>query len=307
MNLDKALGPLKDIYLNEEVMEIIVDSFDDVYYAKGSELIEANGLFKDARAIDNLITDLMNVANIERVKGIYNYDFSLDSRTRVNVVLPPMSLKGPVLNLLKIPKQAIGWDSYLKWGAIKEDGRKILVDAIHDGKNVLVSGAAGSGKTTLLNLLATSVKPEWRIVTIERTPCLLFDRKRTARLQAPNHKVSEMQELVEAASKMRADCIIHSYIEGPETMDFINLVREGHSAMALISGENIFDAIKGLEFKALSCNYSRSIDDIRYAISHAFDYIVFQEVVASGSREVSRIARISYDEGSIKLDVLYTN
>ena len=78
--------------------------------------------------------------------------------------------------------------------------------------------------------------------------------------------------------------------------------------MALVSGENIFDAIKGLEFKALSCNYGRSIEDIRYTIANSFDLIVFQEKMPdSHKRKITRIASISYDEGKVKLDVLYTH
>lgn len=307
MKLKNALGPLKDLYKKEDVFEIIVDSFDDVYYEQRGKILEENKLFKSKEEVESVINELMSFAKIKKQEGVFNYDFTLDERTRINVVLPPMSMKGPTFNILKIPAQSIGWDDYIKFGAVKENGKKLLQKLIKENNNILVAGPAGSGKTTLLNVLTNTIEEKMRVVTIERTPSLIFERKRSARLQAPNHKVHEMPMLVEAASKMRADYIVHSYVEGPEAMDFIELIREGHSAMALLSGENIFDAIKNLELKCQSSNFGRSIEDIRYAIAHAFSHIVFQEKLQGGNREITRVAKMSFNEGNIALDVVYTN
>lgn len=305
MNLEQALGPLHQFY--SDTYEIIVDSFDDVYIDQKGETVDVANVFKNESEVEQVIRNLMKFANVEFKSDVYNYDFTIDKQTRVNVIFPPMSQKGPALNMLKVPQQSLTWKHMREWNVIREDGEKIIKDAISKGKNLLIAGNAGSGKTTLLNICATSIDPAWRVVSIERTPSLLMDRKRHAKLMAPNNKVDEMLNLVEAASKARADYVVHSYIEGPETMAFMELVREGHSAMALVSGENIFDAIKGLEFKALSCNYGRSIEDIRYTIANSFDLIVFQERMEDGSRKITRVSSISFDEGKIKLDVLYTH
>ena len=307
MKLKKALGPLKDIYKNKDVSEIIIDSFDDVYYEAKGKAFDEDKLFKSKEEFEKMVDDLLEFGGIKKEKGVYQYDFTLDERTRINIVLPPMSMKGPTLNIIKIPMQSLGWDDYIKFGAIREEGKSLLEKLIKDDKSFLVAGPAGSGKTTLLNVLTNTINKEYRVVTIERTPSLIFERKRSAKLIAPNNKIEQMPLLVQAASKMRADYIVHSYVEGPEAMDFVELIREGHSAMVLLNGENIFDALKNLELKCQSSNFGRSLEDIRYAIAHAFDYIVFQEKLESGNREVTRVASIGFEDGAFKLDVLYTN
>ena len=308
MKLKHALGPLKDIYKNKNVHEIIIDSFNDVYYDENGSLIEANDLFKSQKELEELVDNLLTFGDIKKEQDVYQYDFTLDERTRINIILPPMSMKGPALNILKIPLQSIGWNEYIKWVAIKEDGKILLEKIIGEGKNILVAGPAGSGKTTLLNVLSNTINKEMRVVTIERTPSLIFERKRSAKLMAPNNRVDQMPMLVQAASKMRADYIVHSYVEGPEAMGFVELVREGHSAMALLNGENIFDALKNFELKCQGSNFGRSLEDIRYSIANAFDYIVFQEKTEeAGQREVTRIAKIDLEDDKFKLDVVYTN
>ena len=103
MKLKNALGPLKEIYKKEDVYEIIVNSYDDVYYEQREKIVEENKLFKSSDEVESVINDLMNFANIKKQDGVYNYDFTLDDKTRINVVLPPMSMNGPTFNILKIP------------------------------------------------------------------------------------------------------------------------------------------------------------------------------------------------------------
>jgi pilus assembly protein CpaF len=304
MKLEQALGPLKKYF--EDSYEIMVDSYDDVYIEVKGEIKDVDNVFKDSSEVENVIRNLMKFANVEFKEGVYNYDFTIDGQTRVNVIFPPMSQKGPALNMLKIVKQSITWDEFIKWNVIREEGQKILKDAVDNNKNILVAGSAGSGKTTLLNVLASTISKEQRVVTVERTPSLVMNRKRSSKLMAPNNKVNEMPMLIAAAGRMRPDYIVHSYIEGPETIDFLNTIREGYSAMALVSGENIFDAIKSLELKALACSNGHSVEDIRYTIANAFDLIVFQEKMDDGSRKVTRVASISFNEGIVQLNVLYT-
>lgn len=303
MDLKNALGALNDLF--EKTNELIVDSYDDVYYEDKGAIKNIANLFKNDDEVEQIANNLLAFAKIQKSNDKFHYDFTLDARTRVNIVFPPMSQKGTAINFLKIPMQSLTWEDMLKWNVLREEGKKFLKDAIDGGKNFIVAGAAGSGKTTLLNIMASSINPEMRVVAIERTPSLLMERKRLAKLMAPNHKKEEMVQLVEAASKMRADYLVHSYLEGPETMDLLDLTRDGHSCMMLTSGENIFDAIKTVELKALSCNFATSVEDIRYKIASAFDYIVFQEKMEDNSRKITKIASISYDEGKIKLDVVY--
>jgi len=303
MNLKNALGALYDWY--QKSNELLVDSFDDVYFEEHGKVINADGVLKNAAELEQIAHNLLTFANIHKQANKFHYDFTLDLRTRVNIVFPPMSQKGPSLNILKIPMQSLTWEDMLKWNVIRPEGKQFLEDAITTGKNFIVAGSAGSGKSTLLNIMASTIPESWRVVAIERTPNIILQRKRYAKLMAPNHKKEEMIELIQAAAKMRADYLVHANLEGPESMELLDLIREGHSCMVLTTGENIYDAIKTVEFKVLSCNYSHNIEDIRYKIASAFDYIVFQEKIPDGARKITKIAAISYDEGKIKLEVVY--
>ncbi len=303
--LKKAFGPLWDVYNNDKVVEIIVDALDDVYYEEGSQIKNLDDVFTDSSQIETVIRSLAKLAGKTIDSDTYAINFAINETTKVMAVLPPLSLKGPAFNLIKIPKQRLTWDDLIRANAIDEEGRNLISDMLKNCKSILLAGSAGSGKTTHANILVASMPKEYRIVTIERTPELSVDRKRSARLQTLNNQPEEMLELVKVASKMRADYLILNEVQGPEVMNYLELLRDGNSGIALLSADNIFDSIKRLEFKAMSSSFAGSIDDLRYSISQAFDYIIFQEVRDNGCRVMSKIAKIKFDGGEIKLDVVY--
>lgn len=94
-------------------------------------------------------------------------------------------------------------------------------------------------------------------------------------------------------------------LQGPEVMSFVELLRDGHSGIGVITAENVFDSIKRLEFKALSSNFGGSIDDLRYSLSQAFDYVIFQERRNDGRRVISRIGEINLENAELKLNIIY--
>lgn len=301
-----AFGPLWELYSKSSVSEIIVDSIDDIYYEESGKIHNYKGrVFSSDEEIVQTINKLIEYSGRKLKEGQYSMNFVVDETTNIMIVLPPLSIKGPILNLTKIPNQSFGWSDYLKFGAIEESGKKLIEDLLKDNKSFLVSGPVGSGKTTLLNMLVDTIDKEQRVVTIEKMANLVTNRKRVARLQTENNKAEELIELVDAARSMRADYVILNDIQGPETMPFLSLLHEGHSGMALIGAENVFDALRRLELKALSSDFTGTIEDIRYAISSAFDYVIFQEKCEDGKRRVTRVGKIICDGNRLNLDIVY--
>lgn len=305
-SIEEAFGPLWEIYSNENVTEIIVDSADDIYYEENGKIINCEkNLFSCSREIKETILRLIEYSGRSLKEGQYSINFVIDETTRIMCVLPPLSIKGPILNLLKIPTRQIFWDDYLKFGAIDEKGKEIIQNIIADNKSILVAGPVGSGKTTLLNLLIDTIDPEYRVVTIEKMANLLINRKRVARLQTENNETNELVGLVHSARYMRGDYVVLDDVQGPETMPYLSLLHEGHSGMMLIGAENAFDALRRLELKALSSDFTGAIEDIRYAISSALDYVVFQEKCEDGKRRITRIGKIINDGNHLNLDIVY--
>jgi pilus assembly protein CpaF len=255
----------------------------------------------------SVIKNLTIYANKTIPKGVNYYDLTLGDTTRIHITLPPVSLNGPVFNILRIPKQNITLSDLLKWKALDEKSFSILQEKIKNPNSMIVAGPMGSGKTTLLNCIVEEIPEQERIVTIETTPNLVIKRKRCVRLVAENNTIQETKDLIGAALRMRADRIVLAYMQGREMVDFVNGVREGHVGYACLTAENIFDVIRRLEIMAMGEEPGLSLDDTRYSIAQAFKIIVFQEKMPSGQRMVTRIAEIRYDVGEIKLEILYKN
>ena len=304
-SLKSALGPLYNLYLDEKTYAICVDAYNEVYYYQGegeSKLL--NKAFKSESNLNSYVEKMIKLAGKEAVAS-GNLFFNLDDFTSVHVVFPPVSAKGISLTITKIPDKILTLADLVKFKAIREEGKSLIENLISEGKGILVAGNPGSGKTTLLNMIITSIPQPQRVVTLEKYPDLIIRRQRVCRLQTKSHKNEELIELVEMAERMYPDYVILSNCEGPEVMPFLELVRNNYSGIALITGENPLDALKRLETKAVISSEGLSLEDCRYAISQAFPYLVFQEKMEDGSRVLTSISEVRYENGELKLKSIY--
>lgn len=301
--IKKAFGPLYRLVSDDKIFELVVDGFDEVFYVDRAGIKRANKIFKTAKEYDTFVDNF--VKTLSGKPGELSYYFSLSQTTKVNVVLPPLSVKSPTMNIIKIPDQRISLDDLIRFEALDEKGKKIIQDVLNNHESVLVAGNMGSGKTTLLNTLIESLPDPYRVVTIERYPDLNIKRTLCARLQTQTQKPEEMLDLLRIAERMRPDCLVVSELNGPEVMPFLDHLRSNSTGLGLITAQNAVDAIKRLETKALLSSEGMSLEDVRYAIAQAFHVVVFQEKLPSGKRRITNISRIAYDSGELKLNVLY--
>lgn len=293
------LGPLWSLYNNKDVFEIIVDSWQEVFYMHKDGAKDATKIFKTEAELEKVFSKLRSFGNDSDC-------FTLPDHTRISLVPPTHSLSGPGIVITKIPnKTIITLDDLIKFKALTAEGKTILQSVADGNQGFLVAGNMGSGRTTLMNVLIDQIQQPYRVVTLERHPDLILNRKKTLRLKAPHQKAAEMLELVQMAERLRCDFVILSECTGPEVMPFLDLCRTSTNGAILLKGENSVDALKFLETKAVLSSEGLSLEDVRYAIAQAFKHIVFQERGKDGKRMVSHIAQISYESGELRLKTLY--
>ncbi len=305
-SLKLVLEPIWKLYTDPSINSICIDGFDDVYYYQGSEAKSAKDLFKSSMELDLFIQKIIEYSLIDISDNLKSLCLNLDLYTRVHIVLPPVSIKGPSVILTKIPLMDITLSDLIKFNALDEEGKKIIEKAIKDQKGILVVGNPGSGRTTILTTLIESIPQPQRIVTLERFAELNVKRSKVCRLQPPNQKAIEMVELVSMAERMQADYLILSNCDGPEVMPYLELIRNNCNGMASIIGVNPLDGLKRLETKAVLSSEGMSIEDARYAISQSFGFIIFQENRPDGKRLISSIGEIQYVSGELKLKIIYS-
>lgn len=298
-----VLGPLFKLVSDKGVFEVVIDSKDEIHYSTREGIKKASKLFKTEAEFQKFVSGLIKVSGNKTQQ--MKYYVSLTDHVKVNIVLPPVSVKGPAINIMKLPEQDLNLDDLQKFDAIDEKGKKLLQEALANHKSVLVAGNMGSGKTTLLNMLIKSLPEPYRVVTLERFPDLIINKPMTARLQTVNQTPEEMLDLVRIAERMRPDCLVISELVGPEVMPYLDFLRSNCTGLGLITAQSAVDAMKRLETKALLSSEGLSLEDVRYAIAQSFNLIVFQERLPDGKRKVTNISEISYDSGDLKLNVLY--
>lgn len=303
-SLKIAMGPLWKIYSQETTWEILIDSFDDVYHTTNDGVISEKP-FKTNKDLQLFISRLLKYSKKKVSPNELTYFFQLDDFTRVSIVLPPLAIKGPSVVITKIPKNQITLDDLITYKALDQEGKKILEGILNSNKGFLVAGNMGSGKTTLLNTLVNSLPQPQRVVTLEWIPDLVLSRSKVCRLQPQSQKAQEMVELVGVAEQMRADYVVLSDCVGPEVGPFIEMVRSNCIGVALTTGENVFDAIKRLTTKTVLSSDGFSLEEASYALAQAFGYVVFQEKRENGKRVISSISETSYNDGELKLKVIY--
>ena len=299
-NLESALGPLKKYFLESTIYEILIDSHSECYFVDKNGM-KSIDLFKSNNELEKTIDNILEYGKVKKKEDVYNYYVRLDELSFCHIVLPPIAIKGPSLTLMKLPTKEITIDDLIKFGAIDEKGRKLLVDIAQSQKGFLVSGNVGSGKTTLMNIMLNLIPENNRMLTLEKTPDLILKRKFVSRLQLFNNSSLEVKKIIRLGHHMRADyaVLIDTYLD--EVATFIELVKNNCSGVMLLNGQNVLDSIKNLESKIVLSSEGQSFEEARYSIAQSFPYIIHQEKGEDGKRRITNISKIEYKDGSLKL------
>jgi pilus assembly protein CpaF len=232
-------------------------------------------------------------------------DARLLDGSRVNVIIPPLSLDGSILTIRKFAKDPFRVHDLIALGTLSEHVASLLANAVEGGLNILVSGGTGTGKTTLLNVLSGFVPPNERIVTIEDAVELQLHQDHVIRLESrpPNiegHGEITIRDLVRNALRMRPDRIIVGEVRGAEALDMLQAMNTGHDgSLSTVHANAPRDALSRIETMVLMAGFDLPARAIREQIASALDLIVHVDRLRDGGRRVSTVTEVVGMEGDV--------
>ncbi len=296
MTTKLSWGPLKKLIDNKDVLEIIVDRADDTLFAT-SKGVQKGPVLKKLE-LNKLATQLMKLSSDPKATSA---NLSFDDLL-VSVIMPPIAPEGPFLRIAKVPDQNFSIDTMVEWKVMTKTQGEYLKKLLSTDQSILLAGKAGSGKTTMFTTMLNAIPENYHLVTVEQSGDLNLKRKRTLRLVPQGRSEKELVELVQLAGDSRGDYMAIAYLQGAEILPFIELIREGYSGLACMSAENVFEALKRLEYKISASAPWMSLEDIRYANTQGFGHIMFQSKNENNKRVISTFARLKFVDGEIKLE-----
>ncbi len=301
MNDQASANPLALIqpYLDDTtITEILVDGSQRVYVERKGILEDVPTPFRD----DDHLMEVINAIVLPLGRRVNESSPMVDARladgSRVNAIIPPISLVGPVLTIRKFKMERPTHEDLLKFGSWTEDMVTFLRACVQSRFNIVAAGGAESGKGTTLNILAGMTSDSERIVTIENAAELQIPHKRVIILESrpPNIEGKgeiSIRDLFTNALRMRADRIIVGEVRGHEALDVIQALNTGHNgSMTTIHAGGVRDVLARLETMATYGSYSFPVLTIRKMIASAIDIITYQERLQDGSRKVLKIAEV---------------
>jgi pilus assembly protein CpaF len=298
-------GPLEPYLRDETVTEIMVNGAYDVYIERGGQIEEAELTFSDDAHVLRIIDRIVSQVGRRIDEASPMVDARLPDGSRVNAIIPPLSLRGPILTIRKFSQDPYSLSDLAAFGTLTATSGEFLAHCIRGKANMLISGGAGSGKTTLLNALSAYIPGNERIVTIEDAAELQLQQRHVVSLESRPANVEgqgevRIRELVRNALRMRPDRIIVGEVRGGETLDMLQAMNTGHEgSLTTIHANTPRDALHRLEMLVLMAGVELPLHAIREQIASAFDVIVHLVRLVDGGRRVSRITEVVGMEGDV--------
>lgn len=307
----RQLGILQELIENPEVTEIMVNGIQGIFIEQNGRLKKLDICFDSVEKLRHVIWQI--TAGCNRVVNDASpiVDARLPDGARVNVVLDPIAVNGPILTIRRFPKTPITMEQLIFTESISKECKDWLGELVRAGKNILVCGGTGSGKTTFLNVLSEFIPNTERVITIEDSAELqIKNLPNLVRLETRNANVEGCKEitirdLIKASLRMRPDRIIVGEVRGKEAIDMLQSVNVGHSAMTTVHANSVRDVVSRLETMVLM-GMEMPISAIRKQIASGFDLVIHLGRLKDGSRKVLEIAEpVGFSEGEIKMQTIY--
>lgn len=307
----RELGKLQELLEDPEITEIMVNGTEPVFVEKKGRLSQIPVRFETEEKLCHVIWQIAAGCNRTVNEARPIMDGRLKDGSRVNVVLPPVALNGPLLTIRRFPEKPITMEQLIRFSSISREAAEFLASLVKAGYNILVSGGTGSGKTTALNALSAFIPPEERVITIEDSAELqLQGLPNLVRLETRVASVEGCQEitirdLIRTSLRMRPSRLIVGEVRGKEAIDMLQSVNVGHCGMTTIHANSIRDVVSRLETLVLM-GMEIPIPAVRRQISAGFDLMVHLGRLRDGTRRVLEIAEpLPFTEGEIQFRSLY--
>lgn len=297
-NAIRRLDLLQELIDDKTVTEIMVNGADAIFYERDGRIYTWDRHFESREKLEDVIQQIVSRSNRQVNESIPIVDARLKDGSRVNVVLDPVALNGPILTIRKFPEEAITMEDLIRWESISQEAAEYLKVLVKAGYNIFISGATSTGKTTFLNVLADYIPKTERVITIEDSAELqihgIENLVRMEVRQADGDGVSNvtLRDLIRTSLRMRPDRIIVGEVRGEEALDMIQSMNTGHDGSLSTGHANSpQDMLSRLETMALFAS-DIPIQAIRKQIAASIDIIVQLERLRDRSRRVTAIAEV---------------
>ena len=300
-----GLGPIEPLLKDSSITEVMVNGPDSIYIERKGRLQKTDVRFRNSEHLMHIIDRIVSAVGRRVDESSPMVDARLADGSRVNVIIPPLSLVGPCVTIRKFSKEVLTVDKMIEFGSFEKRMAEFLENCVRGRLNIVVSGGTGSGKTTLLNVLSSYVPATERIVTLEDSAELQLKQDHVVTLETlpPNIEGEgevTMRDLVRNALRMRPDRIIVGECRTGEALDMLQAMNTGHDgSMTTAHANSARDALSRLETMVLMSGMELPLRAIRSQIASAVDIIVQIARLRDGSRKIINIAEVTGMEGDI--------
>ena len=308
----RRMDVLQELLEDESVTEIMVNGARDLFIERGGKLTRYEGCFESERKLLDIAQQMAAESNRRINEACPITDTRLPCGSRVNIVLPPVALNGPVITIRKFAKESMTMERLIALGSLTEEVAEVLKNLVKAGYNIFISGGTGSGKTTFLNALSNYIPREERVVTIEDSAELqIRNIPNLVRLEVKNANVEgnhavEIRDLIRASLRMRPDRIIVGEVRGEEAIDMLQAMNTGHDgSLSTGHANSCEDILSRLETMVLLAS-EIPILAVRKQIASAIDIVIQLGRLRDKSRKVLEISELCGCEGQeIRICPLY--
>src|SRR6266705_1691199 len=300
-----GLGPIEALISDPTITEIMVNGPDQIFVEHKGKLTLSNVQFESEDQLRRVIDRIVSTIGRRIDEGSPMVDARLKDGSRVNVIIPPLALNGPILTIRKFSKDPYKITDLIKFGTITDPMAQFVRACVRSRLNMLVSGGTGSGKTTTLNVLSSFIPEEERVVTVEDAAELQLNQEHVVTLESRPATVEgrgriAIRDLVVNALRMRPDRIVVGECRGGEALDMLQAMNTGHDgSLTTLHANSPRDALSRLETMVLMAGMELPVKAIREQISSAVELIVQQTRFKDGSRKLSSVTEVQGMEGDV--------
>jgi pilus assembly protein CpaF len=300
-----GLGPIEPFIQDPSVSDILVNTYNQIYVERYGKLEVTDARFKDNAHLMKIIDKIVSLVGRRIDESSPMVDARLRDGSRVNAIIPPLAIDGPILSIRRFAADPYEMDDLINFKTLTPEIGELLKGIVKARLNVLISGGTGSGKTTLLNVLSRFIPADERIITIEDSSELQLKQEHVIRLETrpPNIEGKgeiTQRDLVRNSLRMRPDRIIVGEVRGQEAFDMLQAMNTGHDgSLTTIHANSPRDALMRLESMVAMASFEIPLDFIRKYVSSALDVLIHLQRLTDGTRKVISVQELTGMEGNV--------
>ncbi|WP_295543032.1 CpaF family protein [uncultured Thiohalocapsa sp.] len=300
-----GLGPLEGLLADSSISDILVNGPDQVYVERHGKLEMTGTRFDSERHLRTIIDRVVSRVGRRIDESSPMVDARLADGSRVNAIIPPLTLSGPLMSIRRFPTDRLTMERLIELGALTRDIARVLQVVVHGRANVLICGGTGSGKTTMLNVLSSFIPPDERVITIEDSAELQLQQPHVIRLETRPPNIEgrgevTQRDLVRNSLRMRPDRIVVGEVRGAESLDMLQAMNTGHDgSLTTIHANSPRDGLTRIESMVAMSGVNLPTRALRAQIASALDLVVHLERQEDGRRRVTSVQEIDGLEGDM--------